>query len=316
MKTNGLFMAVFLAAALFAGCGRTAEKAAVTGRSGETVILPQEINTIISTAPSNSEIIIGLGLGDKIIAADEYSAALDGISKGIALIDFSYPDAEAIIGLDPDIIIAAEHNRTVSGDDPFRLVGDAGLTVVYIPTSGSIEGIYGDILFVAELLGVKEKGEALATGMKAEVDAIAQKGNGIAERKSVYMEISPPPFLVSLGQGTYLHEMIEITGAVNVFSDQQGWFAPSAEAVIERNPDVIIAFLDNSDSADSIGTANTTDAFTEELKSRPGFEYVSAVRNKRVYKIDPDSASRPSQNIVLALKQMAYAVYPEIYDAP
>jgi iron complex transport system substrate-binding protein len=312
MKVKHFFTTAFLAAALLAGagCARNTEKNTVTDRSGETVILPKQINTIVSTAPSNSEIIVGLGLGSKIIAADEYSAKVDGVNKGITLIDFSYPDAEAIISLAPDIIIAAEHNRTVSGDDPFKLVGETGIAVVYIPTSDSVEGIYGDIRFVAEILGVKERGEALVADMKAEIDAIARRGEGITEKKSVYIELSPPPYLVSLGQGTYLHEMLEVTGAVNIFADQRGWFSPSAEAIIDRNPDVIITFMDAPDGAASV------DAFTEELKSRPGFEHISAVRNKRVYRIDADSASRPSQNIVLALKQIAHAVYPEIYEAP
>ncbi|MDR1585953.1 MAG: ABC transporter substrate-binding protein [Treponema sp.] len=298
------FAAVLLAAAFLAGCGGAAGKSAVTDRAGKTVALPKEINTIISTAPSNSEIIIGLGLGGKIIAADEYSAALDGINKDITLIDFSYPDGETIITLNPDIIIAAGHNQTVSGDDPFRLMGEAGIAVVYIPTSDSIEGIYADIRFIAELLRVPEKGGELVAGMKAEIDAVAGRIGSITERRSVYIELSPPPYIVSLGQKTYLHEMAEVIGADNIFADQEGWFSPSAEAVIDRNPDVIITFLDDIDT------------FTADLKERPGFGEVAAVRNNRVFKLDANSASRPSQNIILALKQMAHAVYPEIYEAP
>jgi iron complex transport system substrate-binding protein len=304
--TRGRFPlpAVFLAAVLLAGCGGDSGKAAITDRAGKTVVLPKEINTIISTAPSNSEIIIGLGLGGKIIAADEYSAALDGIGRDITLIDFSYPDGETIITLNPDIIIASGHNQTVSGDDPFKLMGEAGIAVVYIPTSDSIGGIYQDIRFIAEVLKVPEKGEALVAGMKAEIDAVAQKSLSVTERKSVYIEISPPPYIVSLGRGTYLNEMAEVIGADNIFSGEEGWLSPSAEAVIERNPDVIITLFDDIDT------------FTVDLKNRPGFEHIGAVRNNRVFKLDANSASRPSQNIILALKQMARAVYPEIYEAP
>lgn len=299
-----LFLTVFLAAVLLAGCGRDSGKTPVTDRAGKTVVLPDEINTIISTAPSNSEIIIGLGLGEKIIAADEYSAALDGIGGDITRIDFSYPDGETIITLNPDIIIAAGHNQTVSGDDPFRLMGEAGIAVVYIPTSDSIGGIYQDIRFIAEVLKVPEKGEALVAGMKAEIDAVAQKSGSITERKSVYIELSPPPYIVSLGRGTYIHEMTEVIGADNIFSDQEGWLSPSAEELINRNPDVIITFFDD---------INT---FTADMKDRPGFAQIEAVRNNRVFTLDANSASRPSQNIILALKQMAHAVYPEIYEAP
>jgi iron complex transport system substrate-binding protein len=245
-----------------------------------------------------------LGQGGKIIAADEFSAALDGIGKDITRIDFSFPDGETIITLNPDIIIAAEHNQTVSGDDPFRIMGEAGIAVVYIPTSDSIEGIYGDIRFIAELLGVPERGGALAAGMKAEIDALAEKSKTITERRSVYIELSPPPYIVSLGRRTYIHEMTEVIGADNIFAGEEGWLSPSAEEVINRNPDVIITFFDDIDT------------FTADLKNRPGFAHTGAVRNNRVYRLDADSASRPSQNIILALKQMAHAVYPEIYEAP
>jgi iron complex transport system substrate-binding protein len=140
--------------------------------------------------------------------------------------------------------------------------------------------------------------------MKAEVDAIAEKGAKIAERRSVYIELSPPPYIVSLGRKTYLHEMTEVIGADTIFADQTGWFSPSAEVIISRNPDAIIAFLDNVDSS------------AEELKKRPGFELISAVQNSRIIQLDVDSASRPSQNIVLALKQLAHGVYPEVYETP
>jgi iron complex transport system substrate-binding protein len=90
---------------IFSGCSKADQKETITDRAGTTISGKWE--KIISTAPSNTEILIGLGLADKLIAADRYSADLEGIAKNILLIDFAYPDAEAIIGLDPDIIIAA-----------------------------------------------------------------------------------------------------------------------------------------------------------------------------------------------------------------
>jgi iron complex transport system substrate-binding protein len=297
------FMAVLVSALLFFGCAPPPEKITITDRAGKTAVLPGEINTIISAAPSNSEIILGLGQGNKIIAADEYSVKLEGLPKNVTAIDFSFPDAEVIIALNPDIIIAAGHNQTVSGDDPFKLMSEAGIAVVSIPSSDSINGIYQDIRFIAELPGVPERGEALVGTMKAEIDAIAEKGGKITERRSLYVELSPPPYIVSLGRTTYLHEMTEVIGADNIFADQNGWFSPSAEVIISRNPDAIIAFL-------------VDDGFMEELKSRPGFGLISAVQNNRIVQLDVNSASRPSQNIVLALKQLAHGVYPEIYEAP
>ncbi|MDR1587012.1 MAG: ABC transporter substrate-binding protein [Treponema sp.] len=287
-------------ALILAGCGLGApQRETVIDRSGARAAVPARIDRIISTAPSNTEIIQGLGRADKLVAIDTFSSGISGIGADLTRIDFSYPDAEVIIGLKPDIIIAAGHNMTVSGEDPFKLIKDTGISVVYIPTSSTIAGIYEDIRFIAKLLGAEAGGEELISGMKAEIDSTAARAGALAEKKSVYLEISPYPYMVSIGKGTYLSEMISVIGADNIFADQRDWFSPAAEAIIERNPDVILTF-----------TGLTADPVAD-IKSRPGFEHINAVRNGAVYLIDSDAASRPSHNIVIALKQMAAAVYPE-----
>ena len=53
---------------------------------------------------------------------------------------------------------------------------------------------------------------------------------------------------------------------------------------------------------------------TEEIKSRQGWEHINAIKNNQVYYIDANSASRPTQNIIKALNEIAKAVYPDQYD--
>ena len=83
------------------------------------------------------------------MAIDKYSADVEGVNTEIPQIDFRNPDAETIIGLEPDIVIASGHNK-VGENDPFQLIKEAGIPVVYIPSSYSIDGIYGDIEFMAK----------------------------------------------------------------------------------------------------------------------------------------------------------------------
>jgi iron complex transport system substrate-binding protein len=111
--------------------------------------------------------------------------------------------------------------------------------------------------------------------------------------------------MVSFGQETYLNEMITVIGAMNIFAGEKGWFSPAPEAIIERNPDVILTMADSAEAASPL----------EEMRGRPGFEGIHAVKNGRVYAIDADAASRPSHHIVAALKQMAEAVYPDRFPA-
>jgi iron complex transport system substrate-binding protein len=295
---RGFFPAVLtllVTAALFTGCRKVAPVPSTAG-TGDPASL-----RIVSTAPSNTEIIAGLGLGAGIIAADKYSLGLPGLSPGIPEIDFFYPDPEVLVNLQPDIVIASEHNSFGAGEDPFKLLSGMGVRVLYIPTSQSIDAIRQDIMSIASGLGVPERGESLIREMDREIQAVAAVGRTISQKKQVYFEISPFPNPVTMGRETFLNEMLEITGALNVFADKTGWIAPSAEAILERNPQVIltnVSFIDDP---------------LEEIKSRQGFADIAAVRNGAVYLIDADSSSRPSHRLTLALRQIARAVYPEYY---
>ena len=286
---------------VLSGCSSQTDRM-VTGREGTEVNIPTKIEKIISTAPSNTEVLMALGLGDKLVAIDKYSTDIEGINTELPQIDFSNPDAETIIGLEPDIVIASGHNKTGSAEDPFKAISEAGIPVVYIPSSDSIDGIYKDIEFIADVVNEKSKGKEIVDDMKAQVEEIKAIGDTITDKKSVYFEISPAPYLSSFGKSTFLNEMIEIIGAKNIFENEEGWVSPTAEAIIDANPDVIIT------------NAGYMENPTEEIKSRDAWENINAIKNNEVYLVDQNASSRPSQNVIKALEQMAKAVYPEHYE--
>ena len=286
---------------VLSGCSYQTDRM-VTDREGTEVNIPTKIEKIISTAPSNTEVLMALGLGDKLVAIDKYSTDIEGINTELPQIDFLNPDAETIIGLEPDIVIASGHNKTGSVEDPFKAISEAGIPVVYIPSSDSIDGIYKDIEFIADVVNERSKGKEIVDDMKAQVEEIKAIGDTITDKKSVYFEISPAPYLSSFGKSTFLNEMIEIIGAKNIFENEEGWVSPTAEAIIDANPDVIIT------------NAGYMENPTEEIKSRDAWENINAIKNNEVYLVDQNASSRPSQNVIKALEQMAKAVYPEHYE--
>ena len=256
------------------------------------------VNRVVSTAPSNTEIIADLGMAHTLVAIDRHSANVGGLPENLPLLDFFYPDAEVIIGLEPDIIIASGHNPTGTGEDPFRLLRETGIAVVYIPMSKSIDDIYRDIEFIAGLLQAQENGEKLIDSMKAQIAEITQYVPLIETRKSVYFEVSAAPDMITFGRDSFIGDMISVIGARNIFENDNWFVTPGAESIIDRNPDVILTNVNYID--DPIG----------EIKARPGFDHINAVINSRVYQIDTDSSVRPSARIILALRQMSHAVYP------
>ena len=108
--------------------------------------------------------------------------------------------------------------------------------------------------------------------------------------------------MYTFGKDSFLNDMISVIGARNIFGNDNWLVSPGAEAIIGRNPDVILTNVHYI--TDPIG----------ELKSRPGFDHINAVIYNRVYQIDTNASVRPSARITLALEQMSRAVYPELYE--
>jgi iron complex transport system substrate-binding protein len=303
--TAFLLMAVMLLTLASCGNDKTGDNNAPAvdlskDREGNAITLPGKIDRIISMGASNTEILAALGFGDKIIATDTYSTNIAGISSDIPMFDMYTPDAEQMLDLQPDVMFVTGMTKS-DGIDKFNILNDAGICVIYIPSSSSIEGIKEDIRYLAAAVGAEAKGNSIISDMEKEIADIKKIGGTITDKKTVYFEIDAAPYMYSFGNGVFLNEMIELIGAVNILADQDSWISVTDEAVLGANPDVILTSVKYND--DPAG----------EIKSRPGWDAATAVKNNDVYYIDADASSRPSQNIVKALKEMAKFVYPDKY---
>lgn len=282
----------------------TAEEAAdadsVIDREGNLVEVPAEINTIISAAPSVTEILAGLGLADKIIAADMYSADVEGIDPAVCTLDFYNLNTEELVALAPDVIII--NGISDNGDtDPYAELKAAGTNVVYIPSAVSLDGIKDDIAFLAAYTRTSDKGDELIGTIDSCISDISAKAANITEKKSVYFEISAAPYLYTTGSGTFLNEIIELIGAENIYGGEEGWISNSDETVIAANPDVIL-------------TSVAYEGYDfNEITAREGWDVLTAVKNGEVYQVGANETSRASQHVVDGINEIASAIYPDVY---
>lgn len=272
-------------------------------RSGAPISLPDEIDSIAVMAPSIAETVVDLGCGDLITAIDTQTEAyaLEGVPAGLPAFDMQAPDTEALAALEPDVVFVSGVS-VIEGENMFQPLVDMGVCIVSIPTSSSIAAVEEDIAFLAACLGRAEEGQQIVSGMQTEIDAIAAIGETVTDRKTVYFEISAAPYCYSFGEGVFLNEMIDLIGAENVLAGQEGWLSVEEESVVSANPDVILTNVNYIE--DPVG----------EILARPGWEGVTAVQNGDVYTIDNKTSSLPNENIVQALKEMAKAVYPDLYE--
>lgn len=272
--------------------------------SGAAITIPEQIDSIIVLAPSLAETVAALGLGDRIIGYDLQSVGLAGLPEGVPTFDTVSPDVEQLVALAPDVLLVSSLSL-YDQEAPYQPLVDAGVCVICVPTSDSIPDVEADIRFLADVLGVPQAGEAVLAQLNADLDELASVAASIPQedRRSVYFEISPAPYMYSTGSDTYLHEMIEWIGGVNVLADQTGWTSVEGETIIAADPDVI--FTNVTYIEDPVG----------EILSRSGWAGVAAVVNGDVYSVDNMSSSLPNQNIVVAMRQMAAALYPDYFTA-
>jgi len=289
MNYRYILLITALAGLLLTACGSATNGEAVTNQDLQIVVL----------GPSATEVVSALGFSNNIIATDVHSVDIHGIDPSLAIFDMFNMDIETLLSLAPSTILAV--NMFAGGISPLSIIYDMDIDIVYVYSSNSIIEIYDTILKIAYTLDAQTQGQQLAYNMMSEINEISSIAQNL-EPISVYFEISSAPSMWSFGSGTFLNELIELAGGYNIFSELEGWIAVSDEFILEANPEFIFT---NEDFLPS---------HIEEIAQRPGWDVLYAVYNRNIYQIDVNASSRPSHNIVLALRQMANAMHPQYFE--
>ncbi len=272
-----------------------------TDREGKELVLTKIPEKIISMAPSVTETLIHLGLADKIIGIDTYSADIPGLKANLPQFDMMAPDTEALAALKPDIILATGMSKS-DGDDPFKPLLDLGVSMTYIPSATSLEAIKEDIDFLGQITGTETKAAEIVTSMEKEIAELVALVPTSEAKPQIYFEIAAAPNMYSFGKNTFLNELITLAGGENILADQDSWVSVSEEVILAKNPTVIFT------------NVNYIDNPIEEIMSRPGWDSISAVKEKRVYQVDKNTSSRPNEFVTKGLREILVALYPEVAD--
>jgi len=258
---------------------------------------------IVSLAPSNTEILFAIGAGDEAVGVTDYCNYPYNFSAWIeagnltSVGDYWTPNIEAIVALEPDLILAA-----FAQEEVVNTLRGMGYKVLVLDPENS-DDVLKDIILVGRATDRNIEAAILVNNLRRRIDAVVSKVAGAAFTPKVYYEVWYDP-LWSVGSASWEHELIEKARGINIFADQSlKYFETSSEAIIERNPDIVIFPLGHGAGSPFWGSF-------DQVKARPGWDAISAVQNDRLYTIDADIVSRPGPRIVDALEILAQIIHP------
>jgi iron complex transport system substrate-binding protein len=251
---------------------------------------------IISLAPSNTEILFALGLGDKVVGVTDWCDYPPEALEKEKVMGYSTPNIEKIVALNPDLILAGYGN-------PIEVVNTLDglvLTVFGIKTT-DLDDLLNDIKTVGEITDKELEAYALTSEMAVRIQAVTNQTEELEERPRVFYIIWNDP-LQTAGSGTFIHELIEKGGGVNICGNITGYPIISIEEVIARNPEVIIT--------------SSWPGVYEWAMNEAALNATDARQNNRVFVCDDNLAQRPGPRLVEGLEWFAYFIHPEIFEEP
>lgn len=286
-----LILALVLGVALIAEAGYPVK---VKDDLGFVTTVTQKPVRIVSLAPSHTEILFALGVGNRVVGRTDYCNYPAEVSKVPSIGGYSQPSLESVMAVKPDLVLASLGTPKEVVDQLRKM----GIPVIaYNPET--ISDITNLIWEVGKITDTEGTAVVQVQKIKDRVAAV-QKTVQNAPRPTVFWEIWHDP-IYTAGQNTYVNDLINLAGGVNIAADTKGWPVYNLETLLTRNPDVYIAVQDHG----TVGPGN--------IPGRPGFSQLKAVKNNRVYIMDADVVNRPGLRLIDGLEALARFLHPDLF---
>lgn len=269
---------------------------------GESVTIRGTPQRIVSLAPSNTEILYALDLGDRIVGVTDYCDYPGEAGDKPKVGGYSTINLEKVIAAKPDLVLATLGNT----EDAINRLRSMGMTVLSLNPQ-TVEDVLQDIELVGAVTGQEEQASACVKELRARIQAVTEKIEGLSEKPSIAHIVWYDPIWVS-GNETFQNEVITMVGGTNAFGSVEGWGIVGLEEFITTNPDYV--FVSSGDGM----SAGGYDIVYDYIMSESRMQRLDAVRNGYVYVVDADAISRGSPRIVDALEEMAVALHPNLFN--
>ena len=262
----------------------------VVDDTGETVVLREPAQRIVSLAPHVTELLFSIGAGDRVIAATDFSdyppaaRAIPRIggSRGI--------DVERLVSLEPDLIVGWASGNSKRTVEQLRRLGFP----IFLSEPRKLQDIADGLEKLGLLVARTGASQRVAERFVDRRERLAARYRGHANVRVFYQVLDNE--LITVNGQHLLSEALRLCGAENVFASLPV-LAPvvSEEAVLDADPEAIVAG----------GTPEVWQRWRARWQQR---QQLTAVRRGALYRVSPDLLHRHTVRILDGIEQLCEAV--------
>ena len=261
----------------------------VTDATGETVVIEEEPEEVVVTAPNAAQYLWDIGAREKVtgMPVNFFTSYLEGSEERTNVVgEQGAVVQETIVDLDPDLVLAPN----VTAQENIQGLREAGLTVYHYPLATDLENVQELVRQSGQLVGECEGANEVVTDMQETIETIE---NAVAdeERPTVFYNLGFP---FTAGSNTVEHDIITTAGGENLAADaDSGYFQISEEVLAAEDPEWIIILA---------GT---------ELPDVAGIQESTAVQEDQIIEVNANFLNQHGPRTTIPLEQFAEAFHPE-----
>jgi iron complex transport system substrate-binding protein len=299
------------------GAGATAQVTSpvVVENCGAATGVARPPARVVTLNQAATEVMLVLGLQRHLVGTayldDQILPEVADAYRQIPVLAAKYPSREVLLAAKPDFLYAVYPGAYGPAGVGSRADWKARGVATYLSPAACIdktrapgvtmESTFTEIREVARLFGVSERAETLVQSYQRELQMVRDRIGTVSRPPRVFWYDGDDPPRVGACCGAP-NEILRMVGATNIFADTPGsWTPVSWEAVIARNPDVIV--LANA-------TWSTAAQKRAQLKNAKALATVDAITKNRMVDID-FAYTTPGIRNVAAVRKLAEALYPD-----
>jgi iron complex transport system substrate-binding protein len=255
---------------------------------------------IVSLVPAVTEMLFAIGAGSTVVGVSSFDAFPPEVKtrpKVGALID---PDFERILSLKPDLVIVY-----ASQTELMTRLGRAGVPIFKYEHAG-----LADIMTTIRVLGARvdraAPADALASSLERDLDGIRRSVAGRTRPRTAVVFDREPGTLRNIyasGGIGFMHDMLEIAGGDNVFSDiRRQNLQATAEILLARAPEIVL-------EVHGAAEAWSANRIAKEREVWHGLASLPAVRSGRIYVLQDDRLVIPGPRVAEAVRLIATTLH-------